>query len=71
LISISGVDNGWSSTALSAGGEERILREGKDLLPLELGVTIELRDGDASPMDSSSNEGMDSHDTVLVDTTDS
>ena len=70
-MSISGADNGWSSTALSTGGEENIRRVGEERLPLELGVTRELRDGEASLTDSSSNDGMDSHDTVLVDTTDS
>ena len=70
-MSISGTDNGWSSTAFSTGGEESVRRVGKDRLPLGLGVTRELRDGEASLTDSLSNDGIDSHDTVLVDKTDS
>jgi hypothetical protein len=68
--SMSGTDNGWSSDPLSLGGDETCCsrRTGNDLLPRELGV---MREGDASLMDSSSNEGMDSLDMVLVERTDS
>lgn len=71
--SMSGADNGWSSDPLSLDGDESDcnLRTGNDLFPLELGVTKELREGDTSLTESSSNEGMDSLDIVLVESKDS
>ena len=69
----SGADNGWSSDPLSLDGDESdcSLRTGNGLFPRELGVNKELREGDTSLIDSSSNEGMDSLDIVLVESKDS
>lgn len=65
----SGVDNGCSAVVLSLLNC-RILLEGSDLRPRELGVTKEFSDGEAS-LQSSSNEGIDSLDNVRPDMTDS
>lgn len=73
---MSDIDNGWSSEVLPPGGERGCsLREGKDFRPRDIepewGVDSELTDGEASLIDSSSSDGIDSLDIVLVDKIDS
>jgi hypothetical protein len=73
---MSDIDNGWSSEMLSPGGERGCrLRDGRDFRPRDIepewGVDSELTDGEASLIDSSSSDGIDSLDIVLVDKIDS
>lgn len=63
-------DKGWSCRVSSPANVGWYLLVGKDLLPLELGVIIELGGVDASLREASSKDGTDSLDVVLLDMTD-
>lgn len=68
----SGLDRGWFRSSAAIEAKDSQLRVGIDLRPLKLGVASEDRnEGEVSPGDAGSNEGMDSDDMVLDERMDS